>query len=61
MIFAVVLTFADFVYLAVTVMRDLYGKKDDGQKSESETIDIGSIADEEAPVSVSEDEGGFSH
>lgn len=59
MIFAVVLTFAYFVYLAVTAMRDLYGKKDDGQKSESETIDIGSIADEEAPVSVSEDEGGF--
>lgn len=59
MIFAVVLTFAYFVYFAVTIMRDLYGKKDDGQKQESETIDVGSMADEENPVSVSEDEGGF--
>lgn len=59
MIFAVVLTFAYFVYFAVTVMRDLYGKRDDGQKSESETIDVASMTDDEAPVSVSEDEGGF--
>lgn len=59
MIFAVVLTFAYFVYFAVTIMRDLYGKKDDGQKQESETIDVGSMADEETPVSVSEDESGF--
>ena len=59
MIFAVVLTFAYFVYFAVTVMRDLYGKKDDGQKSESETIYVASMTEEEAPVSVSEDEGGF--
>ena len=32
MIFAVVLTFAYIVYFAVTIMRDLYGKKDEGQK-----------------------------
>lgn len=59
MIFAVVLTFAYFVYFAVTIMCDLYEKKDDGQKQESETIDVGSMADEENPISVSEDEGGF--
>lgn len=58
-IFAVVLTFAYFVYFVVTIMRDLYGKKDDGQKQESETIYVGSMTDEESPVSVSEDEGGF--
>ena len=59
MIFAVVLTFAYIVYFAVTIMRDLYGKKDEGQKHESETIEVAGMTDEESPVSVSEDESGF--
>lgn len=54
MIFAVVLTFAYIVYFSVTIMRDLYGKKD-GQKDEPETIDVGDMTGEDAPVSVSED------
>lgn len=58
MIFAVVLTFAYIVYFSVTIMRDLYGKKD-GQKDEPETIDVGDMTGEDAPVSVSEDEDGF--
>lgn len=34
------------------------GKKD-SQKDEPETIEVGSMADEEAPVCVKEDDGGF--
>ncbi len=56
-IFAFVLTFGYVIYFAVMITLDLNAKPADGQKSDSEDIDVEDMADDgaEAPKVISED------
>lgn len=51
-IFAIILTIAYVIYYAVTIMKDLYGKKEDTVKDE-ENIDVPEA--EEAPTAIVEE------
>ncbi len=62
--FAIILTVGYIIYYTVMIMNDLYGKKPDEQHK-AEEIDVPSALDgdaitDEAPVTVSESDEGFS-
>src|SRR5574344_2429937 len=57
--FAIVLTVAYVIYYCVMIIRDLYGKKDE-VKTNEEVFDVSELEEQEAAVTVSESENGFS-
>jgi hypothetical protein len=59
LIFAIVLTVAYVIYYSVMITRDLYGKKDE-VKTKEEVFDVSELEEQEAAVTVSESENGFS-
>ena len=59
LIFAIVLTVAYVIYYSVMITRDLYGKKDE-VKTNEEVFDVSELEEQEAAVTVSESENGFS-
>ena len=54
-IFVIVLTIIYIIYYAVMITRDLYGKKED-HKTQEEVFDVSDMVEEEAAVSVHENE-----
>ena len=57
-VLAIGLTVLYVIYYAAIIMQDLYGKKDDEQKTESENIEVPESDTAEAPLFGDESESG---
>ncbi len=59
-IFAIVLTVAYVIYYAYIITKDLYGIKDQ-RKDDTESFDVSNMAEDEAPISISEHPDNFNN